>query len=758
MNQNYIPTNKEKATLAGVAEDKSQNTPKVAYVHANATTSQQAFMEEDLRKSGITPNTAAKLGIHPIDAQQCREILGFQAHDQNGNPIDGYAIPFADPMTGQPMTCPDNRPYIRVKLRTQAVMPDGSTAKYLSPRKAGQHAYIQAAVHQAIMAGADVILTEGEKKAICATWRDLAVIGLVGIWGGRDKAAGEGASNDRLLPELFRYARAGATWTLIFDSDAANPTKVKDFMFAAARLAKVLIVYQVSLKLVILPSIKPIGKTGLDDFALHHGDQFLPEIKALIDSASMVSPDLRSLTSAVNGGKGGRKPAVKEIADACADSFRDSEGVLQLRYYRSTWFRYKSGSYQATSTSDIDALVMGWLRKHYPDHATPNMLKSVQMNLKASDLCGVNSDVTLPALLDGRPTGRLLVMKNAVVDLEQLIDASTGKLTDHGKMFHRLSPRLFSTLALPYSYDPSSTANLWKQFLDGALPDSEDRKMLQMMFGLALTANTTFNVFFLLYGQAGTGKNVVVEVLRALVGKENCSAVQLDMLGERFMLHPLTEKLLNIVGDLPERIPPAVMDRIEGQLKDVTSGAVMQVERKGIDAETRRIIARCIFASNHFPPFRDTSEGLWDRLRIIPFHQRFRNTPKQILDFHQQIITTELPGVLNWALEGLIMLRDLRCFPESPSGLQLKQQQHRRSDSIGTFLQDCVITTPTGQVSTTALMAAYESYCSEHWLPVASMGQLADRISIANPSTKKIRKHQPGGGQLTCWQGIELKS
>jgi hypothetical protein len=207
----------------------------------------------DLAASDVTCEDAKQLKIVPVTANEVNNIVGFRAVDCHGNPVEGYAIPFIDPVTAQPMLCMDEcRPFIRVKLRNPAVLP-GSSAKYLSPKQAGQRAYIMSSVHQSILAGAPVLLTEGEKKSICATQRGLPVIGLTGIWGWRDTSAGTGVNHDRLLPELARYAQAGTTWTLIFDSDAALPEKQKDFKFAAARLAKVLAGHGISLGLVVIP-------------------------------------------------------------------------------------------------------------------------------------------------------------------------------------------------------------------------------------------------------------------------------------------------------------------------------------------------------------------------------------------------------------------------------------------------------------------------------------------------------------------------
>jgi putative DNA primase/helicase len=55
-------------------------------------------------------------------------------------------------------------------------------------------------------------------------------------------------------------------------------------------------------------------------------------------------------------------------------------------------------------------------------------------------------------------------------------------------------------------------------------------------------------------------------------------------------------------------------------------------------------------AANHLPLVREQTEGFWSRILMIPFtvtipaHKRKKNLGKQLIK--------ELPGILNWALEG----------------------------------------------------------------------------------------------------------
>ena len=133
------------------------------------------WMIADLRESGITPERAYELGWYPVSNDRYPELLGFSV-EGSARFSDGYAIPYFDSETREPLRTPDGRPYVRVKLRVP-VRSEGtkdgkvSKVKYLSPRGGGQHAYVLPQVHTWLRKGGKrtATVTEGEKKAVAAT-------------------------------------------------------------------------------------------------------------------------------------------------------------------------------------------------------------------------------------------------------------------------------------------------------------------------------------------------------------------------------------------------------------------------------------------------------------------------------------------------------------------------------------------------------------------------------------------------------------
>jgi len=77
-------------------------------------------------------------------------------------------------------------------------------------------------------------------------------------------------------------------------------------------------------------------------------------------------------------------------------------------------------------------------------------------------------------------------------------------------------------------------------------------------------------------------------------------------------------------------------------------------------------------------------------------------------------LTGELPGILNWALEGLGLLMTQSHFPEHPDGEKIKDEHRRRCDPVSVFLGETVSHEPGGWVESHRLFSRYQTWCDEN--------------------------------------------
>ena len=268
------------------------------------------------------------------------------------------------------------------------------------------------------------------------------------------------------------------------------------------------------------------------------------------------------------------------------------------------------------------------------------------------------------------------------------------------------SSQWFSPACLPYAFDPTARCPLWLAFLADVLEGDPERvAVLQEWFGLCLAPDTTFQKFFMLVGEGSNGKKVILDVLEALLGEANVSHVPLEQFGQRFQLTATLNKLANIVREIGE-----VGKVAEGQLKTFVSGERMHFDRKGLSPIEAKPTARAVFATNALPKFADRSRGIWRRLIVMPCRVVIA------LDQEDRLLSdklmAELPGIFNWAVEGLRRLLDQELFTDAALCRQALNEHQLDSNPARTFLLEQVIRAPGAFVTTEALYEFYGTWCT----------------------------------------------
>lgn len=298
-------------------------------------------------------------------------------------------------------------------------------------------------------------------------------------------------------------------------------------------------------------------------------------------------------------------------------------------------------------------------------------------------------------------------------------------------------PSILGFTALPYEYDPNASCPSWTKFIAETLPDLDSQQFIQEWFGYnIMPAWTANNKSLLMEGKGANGKSVVCTVLRQLLGPENVSHVNLEAFtAERtFPLAVMFGKLANIVEDMNE-----IQKVNEGILKQLTGGNPITVEQKNKDPFTLIPTAKLTFATNVMPRFTDRTDAIWRRLIILPF-------TKQILDESKQdkrLVTTrywkkELPGICNWALEGLLRLIKRGHFIE-PKVAQIAKAKYKLDmNPARQFLEDYE-RMPGKKISKQELFNAYKEYCKNTGYNHTGINKFHDAVLDAFPGIEDGR-------------------
>lgn len=310
----------------------------------------------------------------------------------------------------------------------------------------------------------------------------------------------------------------------------------------------------------------------------------------------------------------------------------------------------------------------------------------------------------------------LIAMRNGLLNIDLALAGN-----DKAEYLTNLSPDWWSTICLPYDADENAQCPLWMEFLKKNLDGDEERiSILQEYAGYCLTSDTGVQQFLILEGNGANGKSVYCAMLRALLGEDNCSAVPLELIGERFQGTRLLGKLANIVGDAGE------IDRLaEGTLKSLVSGDKMYFDRKNLDGVDAVPTAKMVIACNNLPRFNDKTGGMARRILLVPFLTKITEE-ERIPNMDKSWWWTksgEMQGIFNWALFGLSRLREQGRFTASSLCKQALEDYRDDLNPARMFLRDHFVFSLSHDLPRAHVYFLYEQWCKAHgYRALASRG------------------------------------
>ncbi|MBQ9454432.1 MAG: hypothetical protein IJU53_02035 [Thermoguttaceae bacterium] len=426
---------------------------------------------------------------------------------------------------------------------------------------------------------------------------------------------------------------------------------------------------------------------------------------------------------------------------------------LEFLFSGSQWFQYdeNSGWVEGRKT-DVETFVVRFINKHFPENYSKSKTADVVEWLRAmwsiKRVQGIYSYFVTRSGESDELKG--IPAPDWIPCLNLLINTRTGKTREFTR-------NLFTLGRVPCDYDPAAVCPRWNQFLEETL-DSESAAVLQEFFGVSLTFDRSFQGFAILYGEGGNGKGVVCDILRDLNTGAEC-AVSLAGLGDRFSRYPLTEKRVNIDSEGNNRINRNQIPEMERILKLGAVGESALVEKKGVDGETRPLVALMIFAVNPpFPAFLDTSRGIYRRLRVIHFQRTFAGTPGENNHLKDDL-KRELPGILNWALEGYRRLIEsgAKQFSNTEAGKRVVSDSRKMNHPEETFFDEFLTVTENGLVSTRKVYERYRKWMEEtgNNFPMAENKFSARLLAYFQKAGAQVQKERRGN--LRYYTGLELE-
>ena len=162
-----------------------------------------------------------------------------------------------------------------------------------------------------------------------------------------------------------------------------------------------------------------------------------------------------------------------------------------------------------------------------------------------------------------------------------------------------------------------------------------------------------------------------------------------------------------------------------------------------------RPTGKVFLSTNYKPSIRGTDDGIWRRIKLIPFDHKFEGD-KKIENFARKYLFPELPGILRWAVDGLLMLQS-KGFHEPEAVMAATQEYKDSEDVIGSFIKEFCEVGNGCEVSVIELYECFKQNCD-----VNLKRKNLNNYLIKHGYKKERTSNAKIKGRI-CWQGIKVK-
>jgi putative DNA primase/helicase len=346
-----------------------------------------------------------------------------------------------------------------------------------------------------------------------------------------------------------------------------------------------------------------------------------------------------------------RKSAIKNAKQSLLTLVR--EFSTPVHFWRGEWFAWAETHYDQIAPQGMEQQAMAFLEQKSPNAVTGSMIRRFVDLLRVVRYA---DHPTAPCWLttDRFPApAELFAVDNGLLHIAAAV-AGGPALLPHDPAFFNLS-------AVSYNYRPTAGCPRWRQFLNELWGTATAPvQLLQEWFGYCLLPDTAQQKILAISGPPRSGKSTITRVLRALLGSRNVACPSIRSLSGQFGIWGLLDKLVAIVPDAMLLRPCPALEEL---LKAISGEDAVDIHRKGLSPLTGvRLPTRIVIVSNDPPKFCDPSCALDRRIVSLHTHRSFFGAEDITLT---NTLLDELPGILNWAIEGWQRLQSRGHFDVS---------------------------------------------------------------------------------------------
>ena len=330
----------------------------------------------------------------------------------------------------------------------------------------------------------------------------------------------------------------------------------------------------------------------------------------------------------------------------------------------------------------------------------------------------------------------LLNVRNGTIDLR------TSTLRPH-------DPADLMTVQCPVAYDSDARASLWEACVERWQPDRAVRDYIQVRAGAGATGRPTETVD-VDYGTGANGKSKFWGAIQDVLGDYTVVPHKSLLVAQRHEQHAtvvakLFRKRLAVAS---ETRAADVLD--DEQVKNLTGSDRPSGRRMREDPWEFQPSHTLVMFSNHRPTIQGRDEGIWRRLRLVPWEVTIPEDERD--DDLAAKLHAEAPGILAWVVAGA-----RRFITEGltvPDAVHAATDRYRSDeDTVGRFVDE-VLRIGKGWAWSADIRNELESWCADQGVdPPPSMKDIADMLRSHGCRSER---RTVSGRKGVIWQGVTI--
>lgn len=299
-----------------------------------------------------------------------------------------------------------------------------------------------------------------------------------------------------------------------------------------------------------------------------------------------------------------------------------------------------------------------------------------------------------------------IAVENGLLDLQAAADGADMDA------LQSLQPDDYALVRLPVTFDPDEGYDEWTTLVEEWAEDDRAAALQEYVGYCLRVSELPIHRALLLVGSGANGKSTFLHVVRALLGADNTTSIELQTLANDLdAAADFYGSVANIDDDLSARKLGAGRETF----KKLVAGDRIRGRNLYEDAFEFTPTGKHLYAANQVPQVNvpDDDEAFWRRWLLVEFPNHYPSSQRDPGLRDRLTDPNALSGILNWAIEGHARLLKQGYFTNEERYAQAKRERWQAwGESADRFISECVKRDPDApRVTTTDAFERYARWC-----------------------------------------------